>query len=226
MSDNPPSTVPPTMDPGGFGAPPQPTSNGLAIAALVLGIAGMLMCPLLGIAAIVMGIIVIGRTNREPQRYGGQGMAIGGLVCGGVSMLWFVFMLPLMISILLPSLSRARELAKRSACAANLKGIGTSVKIYENDFPGQGMPTFDMLIARGDVTPQQLVCPSSGGTQGYIFSTPADDAPIDNRTPIAWEPLSNHAGEGGNVLYADGHVEFLRTPEFEAAIAQAQQRDP
>ena len=36
-------------------------------------------------------------------------------------------------SILLPSLSRARELSKRLVCASNIKGIGTSAKIYAND---------------------------------------------------------------------------------------------
>jgi hypothetical protein len=45
----------------------------------------------------------------------------------------------LLISILLPSLARARELAKRTACAANLKGIGTGLYTYANennsDFP-------------------------------------------------------------------------------------------
>jgi type II secretory pathway pseudopilin PulG len=44
-----------------------------------------------------------------------------------------VAIIALLISILLPSLSRARELAKRLVCAANIKGIGTAQKIYAND---------------------------------------------------------------------------------------------
>ena len=44
-----------------------------------------------------------------------------------------VALLTLLISILLPSLSRARELSKRVVCSSNLSGIGKSCKIYAND---------------------------------------------------------------------------------------------
>lgn len=47
--------------------------------------------------------------------------------------MWLLFFLALLIAILLPSLSRARELAKRAVCAANLRGIGQSIHIYSND---------------------------------------------------------------------------------------------
>lgn len=50
-----------------------------------------------------------------------------------IELLVVVAIIALLISILLPSLSRARELSKRLVCAANLKGIGTSFKIYAND---------------------------------------------------------------------------------------------
>jgi len=50
-----------------------------------------------------------------------------------IELLVVVAIIALLISILLPSLSRARELAKRLVCAANIKGIGTAEKIYAND---------------------------------------------------------------------------------------------
>ena len=61
---------------------------------------------------------------------------------------WLIFILALLISILLPSLSRARELAKRAVCAANLRGIGQGMYIYANDneewFPQHYYePTYD-----------------------------------------------------------------------------------
>lgn len=47
--------------------------------------------------------------------------------------MWLLFFLALLIAILLPSFARARELAKRAVCAANLRGIGQSIHIYSND---------------------------------------------------------------------------------------------
>jgi prepilin-type N-terminal cleavage/methylation domain-containing protein/prepilin-type processing-associated H-X9-DG protein len=50
-----------------------------------------------------------------------------------IELLVVIAIIALLISILLPSLSRARELSKRLVCSANLKGIGTSAKLYAND---------------------------------------------------------------------------------------------
>lgn len=50
-----------------------------------------------------------------------------------IELLVVVAIIALLISILLPSLSRARELAKRAVCASNLRGIGQGMYIYSND---------------------------------------------------------------------------------------------
>src|SRR3990172_3579381 len=57
-----------------------------------------------------------------------------------IELLVVIAIIALLISILLPSLSRARELSKRLVCASNVKGIGTSGKIYAND-NGEKWPT-------------------------------------------------------------------------------------
>ena len=59
-------------------------TSGLAIAALVCGICGLVI-PWLGfvlsVLAIIFGGVAISQTGRDP-RLGGRGMAVAGLVCG------------------------------------------------------------------------------------------------------------------------------------------------
>ncbi len=206
-------------------------------------------------------------------------------------------------------------------CAANLKGIGTSMKIYANDFGGSWgswtVPPFDesagaafdytvaigggagtvispdrrqeslagsggaqvlsptrsfwMLVRSGDNTVKQFICPRSGSQPdeteeidlyydfesydniSYGFQVPygplgsrpserasrnmplaadkgpyrdatvatpplaspgASNTPLDVNDPAVWKPYNspNHRGDGQNVLFADGHVSFMKVP--------------
>jgi prepilin-type N-terminal cleavage/methylation domain-containing protein/prepilin-type processing-associated H-X9-DG protein len=67
-----------------------------------------------------------------------------------IELLVVIAIIALLISILLPSLSRARELSKRLVCAANLKGIGTSAKLYANDnFENWMIPGYNQALTDG-----------------------------------------------------------------------------
>jgi len=245
-----------------------------------------------------------------------------------VELLVVIGIIALLISILLPSLNRAREQANRIKCASNLRQIGQSIQIYANENKGAfprtyfdpatatngGVPAaavlqnsgrdsdnpftggagpaancttsaFFMILKTGDLTPEVFVCPSSQGERAYQgvdingtgatggqsnwptgdaatnyatnlsygyccpypsvnarsvgfkmnytlssdFAICADMSPgtiggtapnVDNvqvasdsaRAVIVNANSNNHSGDGQNVLYADGHVDWSSTP--------------
>ncbi|MEV4183984.1 DUF4190 domain-containing protein [Streptosporangium canum] len=65
-------------DPYGYGAQPPRGNNGMAIAALIMGIAGLFVCGVTSIVGIVLGHISLGQIKRTHEE--GRGMAIAGLV--------------------------------------------------------------------------------------------------------------------------------------------------
>jgi prepilin-type N-terminal cleavage/methylation domain-containing protein len=66
-----------------------------------------------------------------------------------IELLVVVAIIALLISILLPSLSRARELSKRTVCLANIRGLGQGMHIYAQD--GDVFPMYAGLSSQGRV---------------------------------------------------------------------------
>lgn len=232
----PPGQYPPT--PYAQTHDPNQKASGLAVGAMVCGIIGLLIFPV-GIVGIILGIAALNqrRSPAEP----GKGQAVTGIVCGSLGVL---LLLPaLLISILLPSLSRAREAANRIKCASNMKQIGLALKMYANDdlrtskFP----PDLAHLVTTQEIAVDSFICPASidkpatGTTLGelktelkhgsgccsYIYVPGfTDNASAD--VILLYEPLTNHDGDGANFLMLDGHVEFQRKAVAENWIRQIQ----
>ena len=49
------------------------------------------------------------------------------------------------------------------------------------------------------------------GASGQVYCADADNV-------VLYEPLQNHGGEGGNVLFCDGHVEFVPQADWEQVL--------
>lgn len=148
-------TVPPPAGatPAGYAPPPtqvggpvtmqysnqtfEKPAQGMAVTSLVMGILSVISCPvLLAIPGLITGIIALVRNNREPHRHGGRGMAIAGIVTSCIGLV----VVPVLGAIMLPALSRARGLAKRTVCAANMRGLGQAMYIYAQDEPDGAFP--------------------------------------------------------------------------------------
>ncbi|HEV2296155.1 MAG TPA: DUF4190 domain-containing protein [Tepidisphaeraceae bacterium] len=217
-------------------------SNPLAIASLICGC--LLCVPFApGIASIVTGAIGL-RKTRDPA-VTGKGMAIAGLVLGVVNLLGWAAYFALIAAILFPSLGRSRETANRVKCASNMRQIGLAVMLYSNEHAGAYPDTIEKLLLTQDITGEVFVCPSTnhtkatgntaqeivddmaaGGHLSYVYvgkgmtnSIPMDVAQV---TVVAYEPLSNHNSAGANMLFADGHVEFIPKAQAVQMIKQVE----
>ena len=194
---------------------------GLAIASLVLGVVGFCTIGIAGIVGVILGIVALVKASHEPQVDRGRGFAIGGIVTGAVSLLSSLIVFPLMIAILLPSLSVARETAKQAVCAANLRDVEVALRSYVEEY-GQEPPDLTGLVGESRLYPARLYCPgvelSPPVSQAptYIWIRGADCADADN--VVLYEPLQNHGGEGGNVLFCDGHVEFVLEADWQQTL--------
>jgi hypothetical protein len=77
---------------------PASKNNGFATASLVLGIASICFCCCcyglpFNILGLVFSIIALGQIRNDPERHGGQGMAIAGLVLSILSLVLGVLLL-------------------------------------------------------------------------------------------------------------------------------------
>jgi hypothetical protein len=80
----------------GYTVPVAKTTNGLAIAALVLGCLQFFLWVLSGIPAIICGHIALSQIRRTGQE--GRGMAIAGLIIGYLGLVLFVAFVVLVIA--------------------------------------------------------------------------------------------------------------------------------
>ena len=72
-----------------------------------------------------------------------------------VELLVVIGIIALLISILLPSLNRARETANRVKCASNLRQVGQAILLYSNDDQGP----YPRGIYSGGATQNQSTAP-------------------------------------------------------------------
>ncbi|NBE98178.1 DUF4190 domain-containing protein [Nonomuraea sp. KC401] len=78
----------------GYGYQQPRSTNGMAVASLVLGIIGLVFCGLTSIPGVILGHVALNRIKRTGEE--GSGMAIGGLITSYITvviwlMCWLIF---------------------------------------------------------------------------------------------------------------------------------------
>jgi hypothetical protein len=159
-------------------------SNGLATAALVLGIVSLCLGPLLGLPAIICGIL--GLTKVSDTR-SGKGASIAGIVLGVVGMI----VLP--IAVLLPAVSKVRLAAAKAKDSNNLKMMALGLHNANDDMgrlPGPFVTDGNGAINRGlswRVTLLSYI--EQGGLHRQFKLDQAWDSPANtsvSQTPVQW----------------------------------------
>jgi hypothetical protein len=190
----------------------------LATAALVCGVVAMLGCLPVSLVGIVLGIVALVRTKGNPQRYGGKGLAIGGIATGVAGLIIY----PLGAFMLWPAFMRGMETGMRQVCAANMQQIGHALYAYAQQdgmFPEKDADWTARLLNAGYIKQEQLLCPSQMAMSGTsYFYVPGYGIHSKPTQIILYEYPDAHGGEGGHVLYQDAHVTWLPSPQFEEAI--------
>ncbi|MFH1745766.1 MAG: H-X9-DG-CTERM domain-containing protein [Planctomycetota bacterium] len=121
-------------------------------------------------------------------------------------------------SIALPSLTRARMLAKRAVSMDNLRGIGQGCFIYANDHDERFPDSLDQLIAEEMITEKILQSPEDPpGTVSYIYIN-GQQASGRWQNVLAYERVRDD--EGTNVLFGDGHVEFVSIDRLKELVRE------
>lgn len=136
----------------------------------------------------------------------------------------------LAMSVLYPSFNRVRADPDWLVCQSRLRQIGQAILLYTNDYQGQYPDSFGTLLLNEDITSDVFVCPetndvaatgattqaaaanlTTGGHLSYIYlGKGMNSATVPANAIVAYEPLSNHANTGMNVLFGDGHVDFIK----------------
>lgn len=114
---------------------------------------------------------------------------------------------------------RCGPVTPEAACRANLRGIGMALYVYAVDEPDHMFPDdVQRVIDAMSATPRQFICPSAAAGRQHYYYVPGLSAESDPSAVVMYEDPRNHRGEGGNVLFVDSHVEYVRFPNYQAIV--------
>ncbi len=178
-------------------------------------LAGPLVLSLLFILpAIACGGAALVRIGRSGASLRGRGRAIAGILLACLSAGGAVF--------LTDSLVEGLHFADIAACKTNMGIIGTEILQYARAHDGRLPQRLSELVSEDRLPAHMFACPATGrwdevakdvdARSDYIYAGAGHhwQEAESSTIPILWDKPGNHGGEGVNVAYLDGHVQWQK----------------
>ncbi len=192
---------------------------GLSMTSLILGILSPVCFFIItGIPAIITGHIAYSRSRKQPQAYGGAGMALAGLILGYIG-IFMTLLVSVLAALILPAIAAAKKsqspfMSSPSQCVNNMKQIGLAARIWSNDHNDTYPPDF-LTMSNELYSPKILVCPNDStktSAPNWVQFRPSQNVTYEFLTPGAKEadimtqaafrcPIHN------NITLGDGSVQ-------------------
>jgi prepilin-type processing-associated H-X9-DG protein len=202
------------------------TTNKLAVASLIIGIISLLLP--IALIPIILGTLAINRIRASNGKQTGHWMATAGSILGVIALL----IIPVM-----KLGTHARDKAKQSSCASNLKQIALATIMYSEDYDNK-LPiksnwsdsTYIYINRYGIKTPRIFRCPmdKTQSRCSYSYNSKLNgDSLLNIKDPKSMQtyfdskggwnsssPVSSAVprhGDYSNFAFVDGHVKGIKT---------------
>lgn len=145
------------------------------------------------------------------SRYAGPGLDVSMSTISGAAV---------GAGILMPALSKTKQVAQRVVSATNLKSVAIAAVIYANDHEGKYPPDLETLIKEADLDPKTLESPYARRktTSGpdYIYISGQDEM-CSPQNVLAYDNPT-FGTEKFNISYVDGHVAAVGLAELQKEV--------
>jgi prepilin-type processing-associated H-X9-DG protein len=181
-------------------------------------------------------VIVTTYLQVRSNRHRGRRLALSSLILLILSALWGINRI--VYSTSFPDTDPHMHVREQTKCSSNLRQLGQAIVLYSTRNAGHYPKRLEDLLLTEEISSEVFVCPDSGDTpatgptthavignidtgghMSYIYCGANLKVPAPPNTIVAYEALGRHRGRGSNVLFGDGHTEFVNATKMRRLVS-------